>query len=238
MTLTPERGEPRCRRWEEQRWLIDNVIATTGMEFDQGRVSHIVALIGAEAGPDGQIIRQRVKKFDDIAGAFEAVARRREAKAKHLEEVGEPVSAGENWFMAAHWWASAQWPILVNDKTNLFYNERKRDCYQRYAKLADHRIEAVWIPFQGAKLPAWLHLPPGYQSGRLPAVVVISGMDGYKERDTPLYGDRWLRRGMAVLTVDGPGQYESAVLGIPVTVPGWLEAGPAIYEWLAARPEI
>jgi dienelactone hydrolase len=231
-------GEPRMKRWTEQRWLIDNVIATVGIEFDQGRVSHPQSLIGAEAAADAALIRQRVKKFADIAPAFEAVARRREAKAKAHEAVNELITSGENYFMAAHWWASAQWPILENNETNLFYNQRKRECYLAWAKTADHKVEAAWIPFQGKKLPGWLHLPPGYKSGRLPTVVVISGMDGYKERDTPMYGDRWMRRGMAVLTVDGPGQYESAVLGIPVTVPGWLEAGPAIYDWLAGRPEI
>ena len=232
------RGEPNMRRWTEQRWLIDNVISTVGIEFDQGRVSHPLSLMGAEANADGVLIRQRVKKFADIAPAFEAVARRREAKAKRHEADGEPITAGENYFMAAHWWASAQWPILENNETNLFYNRRKRECYARYGELADHRVEALWIPFRDKALPAWLHLPPGYQGGKLPVVVVISGMDGYKERDTPMYGDRWMRRGMAVITVDGPGQYESAVLGIPVTVSGWLEASRLIYEFLAARPEI
>ena len=47
--------------------------------------------------------------------------------------------------------------------------------------LADHKIEAVWIPFQGKQLPGWLHLPYGYQGGRLPAVVLIPGMDSFKE---------------------------------------------------------
>ncbi len=231
-------GEPHCRRWNEQRWLIDNIIRANGVEFDQGRVGNIVGLVGPEAGPDGAQLRQRMQKFADITPEFEVVARRREAKAKGAESAGDRVTARENYFMAAHWWASAQWPILENNETNLFYNQRKRECYARYGELADHRVEAAWIPFQGKKLPGWLHLPPGYSGGKLPAVVVISGMDGYKERDTPLYGDRWMQRGMAVLTVDGPGQYESAVLGIPVSVPGWLEAGRAIYEWLAARPEI
>jgi len=232
------RGEPQMKRWTEQRWLIDSVISTVGIEFDQGRVSHPQSLIGAEAIADAALIRQRVKKFADIAPAFETVARRREAKAKMHEQAAELVTAGENYFMAAHWWASAQWPILENNETNLFYNRRKRECYSRYGELADHHVEAIWIPFRGQALPAWLHLPPGYRGGRLPAVVVVSGMDGYKERDTTMYGDRWMRRGMAVLTVDGPGQYESAVLGIPVTVPAWLEAAHSIYECLAARAEI
>ena len=107
-----------------------------------------------------------------------------------------------------------------------------------YAKLADHRVEPVWIPFKGQALPAWLHLPPGYKSGRLPAVVTIPGMDSFKEISVSMYGDRWLNRGIAVLAVDGPGQYESAVLGIPVTVENWIAAGGAIMDWLAKRPEI
>ena len=149
------------KRWTEQRWLIDNVIATVGLEYDQGRVSHPLSLMGAEANADGALIRQRCKKFADIAPAFEAVARRREAKAKVHEAAGETVTAGENYFMAAHWWASAQWPILENNETNLFYNQRKRECYEAWARLgADHRVEAAWIPFQGKQLPAWLHLPP------------------------------------------------------------------------------
>ena len=94
------------------------------------------------------------------------------------------------------------------------------------------------MPFGERALPAWLHLPPGYTGGRLPTVVSIPGMDGFKERATSLYGDRWLNRGIAVLGIEGPGQYESAVLGIHVTVPAWVEAGRAIMEWLRTRPEV
>src|SRR2546428_2025252 len=63
-------------------------------------------------------------------------------------------------------------------------------------------------------------------------------MDGYKERSVALNGDRYLSRGIAVLVVEGPGQYESAVHGIRVSVASWQAAGPAMFTWLAARPEI
>jgi pimeloyl-ACP methyl ester carboxylesterase len=63
-------------------------------------------------------------------------------------------------------------------------------------------------------------------------------MDGFKEASVSMYGDRWLSRGMAVLTVEGPGQYESAVLGIHVSMPNWVEAGRAMMEWMRARPEV
>ncbi len=63
-------------------------------------------------------------------------------------------------------------------------------------------------------------------------------MDSFKELSVALYGDRWLNRGIAVLALDGPGQYESPVLGIHVSVPNWTATGPAVMEWLSARPEV
>jgi pimeloyl-ACP methyl ester carboxylesterase len=41
-----------------------------------------------------------------------------------------------------------------------------------------------------------------------------------------------------VLTLEGPGQYESAVNGIHVSVPNWIDAGKAVMNWMAARPEL
>jgi dienelactone hydrolase len=236
--MSERKGPPRVRRWIEQRWLIDNVIRAVGMEWDQPRLSSLNAALGPEAAGDTAAIRQRVQKLADAAPAFEAVARRREAKAEAAEAAGHPVTARENYFMAANYWASAQWPLDENSRQNLFYNQRKRECFQRYALLADHPIIEAWIPFQGKALPGWLHLPPGPRNGPVPAIVSIPGMDGFKERSVSLHGDPFLSRGIAVLTVEGPGQYESAVLGIHVSMPAWAAAGTAMMDWLTARPEV
>ncbi|OGA47876.1 MAG: hypothetical protein A3F74_24675 [Betaproteobacteria bacterium RIFCSPLOWO2_12_FULL_62_58] len=189
-------GEIITRRWTEQRWLLDNIIRSVGVDWDQPRTISYNAPCGPEANADFAAIRERVKKYADIAPAFAATARRREAKAQAAEDAGEPVTARHNYFMAAIHWAAAQWPYDENNETNLGCNERKRECYTRYAKLADHRVEAAWIPFQGKVLPGWFHLPPGYQGGRIPAVVSIPGMDGFKEANISMYGDRWLARGI------------------------------------------
>lgn len=229
---------PLTRRWTEQRWLIDNIIRSVGIDWDQPRSINYNAPCGPEANPDFAAIRERVKKYADISPAFETAAKRREAKARAAEEAGETVTARQNYFIAAVQYAASQWPYDENNEKNLALNRRKRECYQNYAKYADHKVEAAWIPFQGKALPGWFHLPPGYSGGRIPAVVAIPGMDGFKEASVAMYGDRWLSRGIAVLSVEGPGQYESAVLGIPVSMPNWIEAGRALMEWMAARPEI
>ncbi|HTY66202.1 MAG TPA: alpha/beta hydrolase [Alphaproteobacteria bacterium] len=231
-------GEPRMRRYDEQRWVLDNVIRSVGLDWDQPRTIYWNAPIGFEGLADFAAIRQRVQKYADITPAFEATARRREAKAVEAEKEGDTVTARENYYMATIHWGAAQWPIDENSEKNILCNTKKRECFGKYAALADHKIEAVWIPFQGKQLPGWLHLPYGYSGGRVPAVVAIPGMDSFKEGGVALYGDRWLNRGLAVLAIEGPGQYECPVLGIYMSVPAWAEAAKAFYEFAAARPEI
>ena len=232
------RGPPRVRRWEEQRWLIDNIIRANGIDWDQPRSLYLNAPCGNEANADFAAIRQRVQKMADIGPAFAATARRREDKARLAEAECRLVSARDNWFMAAIRWGAAQWPYDENDEANIACNQKKRECYGNYARLADRRVEAVWIPFKDSALPAWFHLPPGYNGGRLPCVVAIPGMDSFKEMSVALYGDRWLNRGIAVLAIDGPGQYEAPMLGINVSIENWIAVGRPVVDWLQARPEI
>ncbi len=232
-------GGPVTRRWIEQRWVLDNVIRANGIDWDQPRSQLYNAPCGPEANADFASIRSRVQKFADIAPAFEATARRREALAREAEAAGALVNARENYFMAAVHWAASQWTFDTNNEHNLANNTRKRECYLAYARLADHRVEAAFVTLPtGQRLPGWFHLPPGYTGGRIPAVVSIPGMDGFKEGSVAVYGDRWLSRGIAVLVVEGPGQYEAAVNNIHVSVPGWLATGPATMQWMLARPEI
>jgi len=233
-----KRGEPHVRRFDEQRWLIDNIIRANGIDWDQPRSLYMSGPCGVEASADFAGIRERVKKMADIAPAFEAVARRREAKAVAAEAEGRTVTARDNYFMAAVHWGAAQWPYDQNDEANIACNNKKRECYAKYAALADRHVEAVWVPFKDKAIPAWLHLPPGYSGGKLPVVISVPGMDSYKEIQVALYGDRFLNRGMAVLAIDGPGQYEAPMIGLYFSMENWMAAGKVLVDWIAARPEL
>jgi dienelactone hydrolase len=231
-------GSPNVRRWSEQRWLIDNIIKANGPEWDQPRLASLNVALGPEAAADTAAIRQRVQKLADMSPAFAWAASMREQKANTAADQGLRVTARDNFFMAANYWAAAQWSIDENTVQQLHLNRRKRECFLQFAQLADRRVEDVWIPFEDRALPGWLHLPPGYSGGRIPLVVSIPGMDGFKERSVNLYGDPWLNRGIAVLAVEGPGQYESAVLGIHVSMQAWQRTGRAVMDWLLTRSEI
>jgi len=231
-------GRPHTKRWAEQRWLVDNVIQANGIDWDQPRSVYLNGPCGPEANADFAALRAQVKKFADAASAFEAAAKKRQAKAEAAEAEGRLVTARENYFIAAVLWGGAQWPIDEADETNHRYNSAKRACYRAYARLADHRVEEVFVPFGDKMLPAWLHLPPGYSGGRLPTIIAIPGMDSFKEGIVSLYGDRFLSRGMAVLALDGPGQYEAPLMGVFFSMENWIAAGPAVVDWLVARPEV
>lgn len=230
--------ERRMKRWQEQRWILDNVIRTVGIEWDQPRIAYTLAPCGPEATFDFNIVRQRVTKFADIAREFAAAAARRQEKAAAYEREGRSISARDSYFIAALLWGSAQWPIFEDTPQNAEYNARKLECYARFAQHAPHRIERVEIPFGASSLPGLLHYPPGWQGERVPCVLTLDGMDGFKEMMHPMYGDKILQRGMASLAIDGPGQGEALTRGIKVTATNFTDAGRAAIDWLRRRPEI
>jgi dienelactone hydrolase len=236
--LADAEGAATIRRFSEQRWTLDNIIRANGIDWDQPRSIYLSAPCGVEANADFAAIRARVQKMADIGPAFESTAKRREAKARQAEADGNPVTARDNWYMAAIHYGAAEWPYDDSGKQHIELHKKKRECYANYAKLADHRIEAVSIPFKGKSIPAWFHLPPGYGGDRVPVVIVIPGMDSFKETSVALANDRWMQRAVAVLAIDGPGQYESPLLGVYVSMQNWIDAGPALVDWLSQRPEI
>jgi dienelactone hydrolase len=233
------KGEPVVKRFNEQRWVLDNVIQANGVDWDQ---SHTGVVIGSGAPstiPEMAELKKRVRRLVDIGPAFEDLAKNREAQAKDAETSGNAEAAREHYYLAASYWASAMWTIDEINAQLKMQNAKKLENFKKYMALADHHIEWIELPYRGKTLPAILHLPPGYQTGaKVPVIVAVSGMDGFKERSVALSGDRWMKRGYAVLAFEGPGYWEPPLRGIYVDVPGWVEAGKTVADWIAKRPEL
>ena len=229
----------RMKRWQEQRWLVDAVIRTVGVEFDQPRLAYMGGPGGAEAMADLRMAGQRIHKFDDIAREFAAAARRREAKARAFEDDGRTIAARESYIAAALMWAAARWPIFEVNDTLIGFDERMNACYGKFIDYAPRPIERVEIPFGDASLPAYLHLPRAPAPGeRFPCVLAIDGMDACKEIMVSMYGDKLLERDVAVLAIDGPGQGECCTRKIHVTETNHMDGAVAAVDWLCARPDI
>jgi fermentation-respiration switch protein FrsA (DUF1100 family) len=235
-SMTPG-NERRLARWQDQRWLLDAVIAALGPEWDQGRLGGLASIPNGAADAAG--LRARIHKFNDISREFARAAVRREREARQYEKEGRAVPAREAYFLAAHLYAGAQWPIFENTADNIALNDKKNSCYAKYIQFADHEVRRVEVPFGGGgkTLPGYLHLPPN-RSGRVPCVWSISGLDSNKEGGAAIYGDPLRERGIATLALEGPGQNECALREIYLTQTNWTEAGRVVLEWLRSEKEI
>jgi len=86
--------------------------------------------------------------------------------------------------------------------------------------------ERVEIPFEGATIAGILRRPAG--QGPHPIVILIPGLDSAKEEFRPTE-DLFLSRGIATLSVDGPGQGE-AEYDLPIRA-DWEIPGGAIIDF-------
>ncbi len=231
--------ERKMRRWREQRWLLDQVIQTRGLDWDQGRTAKILRNCGPGVEGDVREISRRVQKFTDIPREFSRAAQRREELAREAEKAGHEVEAREHYYVAAIFYTNAMWSVYEdNNAKRMAWGEKKRACYDKFIQFAGRPIERVALPYQGKTIHALLHLPPRVKAGeKVPAILYIPGMDGVKE-DNPIYGDPFLERGIAVLAIDGPGQGETRAGGIKCTASNYEDAGKLACDYLAKRPEI
>jgi len=196
--------ERKVRRWREQRWILDQVIQTRGIDWDQGRTGKIIRNCGPTVEPDLQEICRRIQKFVDIPREFSSAATRREEQGRAAEAAGNFAQARDHYYIAGCFYTNAMWAIYEDgNPQRIDWQERKRACYDKFIQYAGRPIERVELPYQGKKIQAILHLPHGRKANeKVPCIMYIPGMDGVKE-DNPASGDPFLERGFAVLAIDG-----------------------------------
>ncbi len=238
MPTTPYTLQRRVERFRDQRWLLDKVIELAGPEFDQSRLQYYSAPMSSDHRGPVMGLKALIHRWDDLTREFARLARRYEVQARASLAAGHEITAGDGFFSASVMYGAAQWPIFANTELNLTLERKKTECFLEFARFADHTIEAVEIPYGDQTLAAYLHLPPGYQGGKLPALVMVSGMDAFKEMQINASADRFLRRGFACLMLDGPGQGTSLPRGIWYDPDRYGEAGKAAWEFMAAREEV
>tara|TARA_A100001037_G_scaffold50914_1_gene42922 strand:- start:8498 stop:9739 length:1242 start_codon:yes stop_codon:yes gene_type:complete len=237
--LKTARMENRTKRWREQRWLLDSVIKTVGPEWDQGRLGGKGSRGGTSGVASFRRAGAKMKKFDDIGPEFAREGSRREKIARAFEEEGRFVSAYENYFIASLLYASAQWPYFDINEEDLKWESKMISCYDKFIAYAPHPVERIDIPYKDTALSAFLHLPSNpVKDDPFPCILHIGGMDGSKENMVALHGDSALKRGMAVLALDGPGQGETRNRGITISSDNFSEAAETAINWLTARNEI
>ena len=239
--------DKRTERWFSQKWVFDAALRAIGVEpFTGGSLTRGYEAIGIDVLEESHELSARVKKFSDITRECKRLASKRENHAQEAEAEGHRVTARDNYFVASVMYGCARWPIWDDENPQLIeLTNKSTKCFLKYASLSDHDIERIELPFEGKKLYAYLHLPPdrvlplnsdrisaGGKELAYPCVVVIPGMDTFKEELVRLYSDKFLQRGFAVLVVDGPGQGESLAMGLKLTTDNFDRAGKAVMDHL------
>jgi cephalosporin-C deacetylase-like acetyl esterase len=230
-----------------QTWILDRFVRSLGIDALMPEVMSLFSspVMGFNSA-DLQRIVERTRGTASMRREYERAARRREDIANAATAADHPVTARRNYHQAALFYGLAQYTIQEDgSQAKAALHARCQECYARVIQLADRPIEKVEIPFAddppftGASFPALLHLPSGDRRPA-PCVIFIPGTDMYKEQVPNPEDNIFAKRGLACLTLDGPGQGESLLRLLKVHVETWNyeRAVSAAIDYLAGRPEI
>ena len=160
---------------------------------------------GVDLG-DFQRVVGRIERWDDWCRAWSACGAVHAELGERAEAAGWYQSAAQHYFQAAIAYHFGKF-LFVHRPDEL---HAAHDMVVRYYGKAlpyfDLPGERVAIPYEaGDTMPGILRKP--WHTPKPPVVILIPGLDSVKE-ELHSYGDDFLRRGMATLAIDGPGQGE------------------------------
>jgi dipeptidyl aminopeptidase/acylaminoacyl peptidase len=187
---------------------------------------------GVTAG-DFERITSSIEHWSAWCQAWSAVASEHEALGDEAHDDKRMRSAGAHYAQAATYYHFAKFVFVEDlDQMRRAHASAVR-CLMRALPHLDPPGERIEIPFETGRIVGVLRLPPG--QGPYPAVLMVPGLDSTKEelRSTE---ELFLQRGLATLSIDGPGQGE-AEYDLPIRG-DWEVPGRAVLDWLTTRPEI
>ena len=155
---------------------------------------------------DFQRVTNSVEHWDDWCRAWSECGAMHTAMGERAEARGYYVSAAQHYFQAAISYHFGKYLFVHKPGELRAVHEQVVRNYRRALPYFDFPGERVAIAYEGgAIMPGILRRP--WHTPRPPVVILVPGLDSVKE-ELHLYGDDFLRRGMAVLAIDGPGQGE------------------------------
>lgn len=214
-----------------QTWIVDSQIATMGFDFvfpdaSIGWLEHGMRFM------DYHRTMARVRSTAMLGKAWSKTAEDLMGKAREAEGRGHTETALEFYHRAANAYCKAFW----GNRTRAAHDQLKT-TYAKVIEHADYEIRRVEIPFEDNVLHGLLHLPPSADA-TAQTVIFVPGMDMVKEDYPNVQSNRFIKRGMACLAIDGPGQGETWLDGLVVTPDNYAAAGSAAIDFIEQQPEL
>lgn len=183
--------------------------------------------------PDLREILKRVKHWDEWFDVWAEYGQRYERVADEALSKGWRVSAGEYYWRASMHYHYGQFLYFRFPEKRVAGQRRKQELYLKAAPLLFPPAERLEIPIDDTSIPAYLRLPPGV--AKAPCAILIGGLESTKE-ESYHFENLLLRRGVATLAFDGPGQGE---MWFRRTMqPDFERYTSRVIDALEARPEI
>src|SRR5581483_10806427 len=175
----------------------------------------------------------RIERWKDWLDAWSAVADEHLERAGAAEAAGRGRSAGEAYLHAALCLHFAKFVWVLDADAHRRVTERALDALYRAHRHLDPSAERIEARLDGHPLAANLRRPAGVE--RPPLVILIPGLDSTKEEFFH-HENGFLARGMATLSMDGPGQGES---GFELSIrPDYEVAVAAMLDALGDREDV
>lgn len=130
------------------------------------------------------------------------------SRAREAEELGRARTAGEAWNRAALSYHFAKFVWMLDEDLRRDATMRAVSALRSAHRHLDPAAERLEILYRGLAMAATLRRPDGDE--RPPLVLLLPGLDSAKEEFFHWEGV-FLARGMATLSLDGPGQGETGL---------------------------
>jgi pimeloyl-ACP methyl ester carboxylesterase len=182
---------------------------------------------------DLQRLAQRIERWEDWCRIWCEEGARHETLAIEAGKCGRKLTAMEANLRSFIYFHYAKHLFAHDPDQYLAAHRRMLTCYQAGAAGADPAVERIAIPFENTAMVGNLRRPA--HAARPPVAIILPGLDACKE-ELHAWSDSFVRRGLATLALDGPGQGETA-FKLPITTQ-WSKVIGAVIDVLEQRTDI
>jgi dienelactone hydrolase len=153
--------------------------------------------------------------------------------AQEAASEGRDLTAGEAWARATVGYHFAKFVWMVDPELSRAAADNAVAAMAKTHEYLDPKAERIEVPLDGGRVVGNLRRPTGESSP--PLVLLVPGLDSTKEEFFKLE-NVFLDRGMATLSIDGPGQGESGY-DLPIR-PDYDVAVTAVLDALDGRTDV
>lgn len=199
--------------WRCQRKEVASPERNVGSKMDSERLAsirHWGARFRSVGVPESVLddVVERLQAWSDWPALWREEAVKESAHAEREQQAGHLLTAGESWSRAALYFHFAQFILFDDDELRRELTVEKVQAHARALPMLPCAGSRLEIPTEAGRLYAVARWPDDPQGAQVPTVIILPGADSAKEEYVQ-FENLLLSRGLATVSIDGPGQGES-----------------------------